>query len=111
MSPEGPTGFYVQVSPGGSLLLRGELDMTTVQDLQDKIDEILVRGTPIVVDLAQLRFLDSSAIHSFVRACEQSGHPVVLDNASSTVRRILDVVGPEPEAWVYDGQGPPPVTG
>jgi len=69
-------GFYVQVGPSGALLLRGELDIATIQDLQDKIDEVLVRGQPVVLDLAQLTFLDSSAIHCFLRACEASGHPV-----------------------------------
>ena len=39
--------------------------MATVQDLQDKIDGIMVPGQAIVLDLAQLTFLDSSAIHCF----------------------------------------------
>jgi anti-anti-sigma factor len=79
--------------------------MDTIQDLQDKIDEIMVPGQVIVLDLAQLTFLDSSAIHCFIRACAESGHAVVLHNTSKTVRRILDLVGPEPPAWVFDGQG------
>ena len=106
MSPNGPTGFRVEVAPAGSLLLRGELDMSTVQDLQDKIDEVMVPGQPIVLDLAQLTFLDSSAIHCFIRACAESGHPVVLHNTSPTVRGFLDLVNHEPEAWVFDGAGP-----
>jgi anti-anti-sigma factor len=108
MSPEGPTGFHVGVTPAGALLLRGELDMLTVQDLQDKIDEIMVPGQPIVLDLAQLTFLDSSAAHCFIRAGAETGHPVVLHNASSTVWRILDLLSPRSEAWVFDGEGPIP---
>jgi anti-anti-sigma factor len=110
MSPEGPTGFYVEVTPAGNLLLRGELDMATVQDLQDKIDGIMVPGQAIVLDLAQLTFLDSSAIHCFVRAEADSGHPVVLLNASRAVRRILDLSGLDSKAWVFDGQGPAPAS-
>jgi anti-anti-sigma factor len=106
MPPRGPTGFYVGVTPAGALLLRGELDMATVQDLQDKIDEIMVAGQPIVLDLAQLTFLDSSAVHCFVRAGAETGHPVVLHNASPTVWRILDLLSPKSEAWVFDGEGP-----
>jgi STAS domain len=78
--------------------------MATVQDLQDKFDEIMVPGQPVALDLAQLTFLDSSAIHCFIRACVESGHPVVLHNTSKTVRGILDLVGPEPPAWVFDGE-------
>lgn len=106
MPASGPTAFYVEIGPEGSLLLRGELDMATVQDLQDKIDEILVSGQPVILDLAQLTFLDSSAIHCFIRTCEASRHPVVLLNTTSPVRRILDFGMPESEAWKFDGQGP-----
>ena len=106
MSLEGSKGFYVEVTPAGSLLLRGELDMATVQDLQDKIDEIMVPGQPIVLDLAQLSFLDSSAVHCFSRVRGESGHPVVVMSASASVRRILDLVTLDPQAWVFDGERP-----
>jgi hypothetical protein len=53
-----------------------------------------------------LTFLDSSAIHCFIRACEASGHPIVLLNTTSAVRRILDFGMPESEAWMFDGQAP-----
>jgi len=85
-----------------------ELDMATIQALQNKIDEILVPGRPIVLDLAQLTFLDSSAVHCFIKTEAQSGHPVLLMNASRTVRRLLDLMTqPEPQAWIFNGEGPP----
>ena len=55
MPANGPAGFLIQ--PSGVLLLRGELDLATVQDLQDASDEILVPGEPIILDLAQLDVL------------------------------------------------------
>ena len=106
MSARGPTGFGVQVGPSGTLLLRGELDLATVQDLQDWIEEVLVPGKPVIFDLAQLTFLDSNAIHCFSKTWYVSGHPVVLLNATPTVRRILDLGVRQPEAWVFDGEGP-----
>ena len=39
MPANGPAGFFVLLQPSGVLLLRGELDLATVQDLQDAIDE------------------------------------------------------------------------
>lgn len=106
MSARSPTGFLVQVDPSGTLFLRGELDIATVQELQAKIDEILVPGKPIVIDLARLTFLDSSAIHCLFRTWYSSGHPVELLNTTPAVRRILELGAPEPEAWVFDGERP-----
>jgi anti-anti-sigma factor len=108
--PHSGPGFYVELGPARSLTLRGELDMATVQDLQAKIDEIMVPGQPVVLDLAQLTFLDSSAIHLFIRTCASSGHPVVLRETTSTVRRILDLADGQlhPEAWVFEPDGHDP---
>ena len=105
MSLSGPTGFHAQVTPTGTLLLRGELAMATVQDLQDSIDEIIVPGQPIILDLAQLTFLDSSAIPCLIRTCDESGHPVVLRNASDAVRVILESAGDLTHAWTFDQNG------
>jgi anti-anti-sigma regulatory factor len=56
MSARDRTGFGVLAGPSGTLLLRGELDLATVQDLQDWIEEVLVPGKPVILDLAQLTF-------------------------------------------------------
>jgi len=107
MSARGSTTFLAEIRDG-TLLLRGELDVASVQDLQSKIDEVMIQGQPIILDLAQLNFMDSSGILCLFKTWYTSGHPVVLRNASITVRRILDLVeeGPIPQAWVFDGEGP-----
>ncbi|HEX5913789.1 MAG TPA: STAS domain-containing protein, partial [Rubrobacter sp.] len=95
--------FHAEIQPDGSLTLRGELDLATVQDLQNKINEIMVPETPVVMDLAQLTFLDSSGIRCLVSTWKSSGHPVELRNASDSVHRILDFVlsSDEPPPWVF----------
>jgi anti-anti-sigma factor len=95
----------VRVGPSGSLILRGELDIATIDDLQARLDEIMVPGEPVVLDLAQLTFLDSAAVHCLVRTWTATGHPVVLRNTSPTVRRILELADEkaEPDAWAFDG--------
>ena len=105
MSARGPGAFYVNLDGGEALLLRGELDIGTIQVLQDKIDEVVVPGVAIVLDMAQLTFLDSSAIHCFIQTCQVTGHRVVLRNASPAVRRVLGLADgkAEPEAWMFDG--------
>ena len=92
--------------PTGTLVLSGELDFATIQELQDKIDEIVVPGQPIVLDLAHLTFLDSSAMHCLVGTFETTGHPVVLLNTSRALRRILGHMTQQPEAWVFNGEDP-----
>jgi anti-anti-sigma factor len=97
--------FSVSVAPDGAFVPIGELDFATVQDLRDLVDEVMVPGRAIVLDLAQLTFIDSSVIHWLIATCQATGHPVVLRNASTTVRRLLDVastVGPGEDAWVFD---------
>lgn len=104
MSPKVSSGFRVSVAPDGALILRGELDMATVQDLQDTIDHVIVPGRRIVFDMAQLTFMDSSAINCMIRICVQTGHPVMLRDASPGVRRVLDLLDArDPSgAWVFE---------
>ena len=104
-SARGPGTLRVDVDGDGALFLLGELDIGTIQDLQDKIDDVLVPGVAIVLDMAQLTFLDSSAIHLFIKTCQVTGHRVVLRNASPFVRRTLGLVDAraKPEAWIFDG--------
>jgi anti-anti-sigma factor len=101
-----PGKFTVRSDSTGTLVLTGELDLATIQQLQDKIDEVVVPGQPIVLDLAALAFLDSSAMHCFVRTFEATGRPVVLLNTSRSLRRILGYMTQQPEAWVFDGESP-----
>ena len=106
MSVSRPGMFRVRSDSSGALVLTGELDGGTIQALQDKIDEIVVPGRSIVLDLAELAFLDTSAVHCFVGTFEATGRPVVLLNASRSLRRILGYMTQQPEAWVFDGEGP-----
>ena len=103
MSASGSGAFRVEVQPDSVLALWGELDLATVQDLQDKIDEFMVPETPLVIDLAQLTFLDISGMQCLVRTWMSSGHPVELRNASDSVHRILDFAlsSDEPRPWVF----------
>lgn len=63
----------VTVSRDGALVLRGELDIEPVQDLQDVIDEMMVPGRAIILDMALLTFMDSSAIDLFIKTYPDDG--------------------------------------
>jgi anti-anti-sigma factor len=106
MTPSIPGLFDVRVDPEGALVLRGELCFGSVQDLQDKLDQVLVHDRPIVLDLAQLTFIDSTGIHCIVKTSSASGHPVRLRNTRPAVRRTLDMLDPsrDHQEWVFDGE-------
>ncbi|HYI62891.1 MAG TPA: STAS domain-containing protein [Acidimicrobiales bacterium] len=47
---------------------------------------------PVVFDLSEVTFMDSSGLAVLVKT-NVAGHPVIVRNASTTVRRIIDVTG------------------
>jgi anti-anti-sigma factor len=105
--------FSVSVAPDGAFVPTGQLELSTVQELRQMVDEAMAPGRVIVLDLAQLTFMDSSVIHWLVEICDATGHPVVLRNASPVVRRILDIattVDADSDAWVFDRDRPSPST-
>ena len=87
-------------------MLVGELDLTTVQELRILVDEAMVPGRAVVLDLAEVTFMDSNVIHWLIELFDATGTPVVLRNAPHTARLLLgvaEIVGPAGEAWVFEG--------
>lgn len=78
------------------LHLRGELDMAQSGDLKAQLVEAAGRTEMLLVDLAQLDFIDSSgflALHEAHTAATASGSRLVLVSPSSTVTRIVELMG------------------
>jgi anti-anti-sigma factor len=73
------------------VMLRGDLDMDTVDALSTKL--VTIEGT-IVLDLEGVTFLDSTGLQSLVRAREaavQRGGELILRHPSIAVQRVLDL--------------------
>jgi anti-sigma B factor antagonist len=83
--------------PGArALRLEGELDMMTIELLQCRLDDASVEGGPLVVDLRELTFMDSTGIHAWVRASQLlAAHDwcVYLHVRGGIVERVLKVAG------------------
>ncbi len=97
--------FSVRMAPDGAFVPIGELDAITVEELRLLVDEVMLPGRAVVLDLAKLTFMDSNVIHWLVEVHVASGTPVVLRNTPHTARLLLGVaatVGPDGEAWVFD---------
>lgn len=93
-----------------TVALTGELDLAVADELQRLlVSELDAPGTTtVVVDLADVSFLDSAGLGSFVTAYNHAvaaGHRFQLSNPVRAVRRILDISG------VYDILGSPAAPG
>jgi anti-sigma B factor antagonist len=89
--------FHIDTSTqqrGTRLSIRGELDMTTV----DALDEALIRaahtGGLVEVDLGGVDFIDGSGLSALMNAesrAREAGHELRIVAASRNVRRLIDV--------------------
>ena len=107
-----PTGFTVETQAVGRtvvLHLRGELDVATVQHVRRALAQPAARdASTIVLDLAELTFLDSTGIHLFLsawRRTQTDRRSLVLRNPSPTVLKALRLTGVDQLLQVGD---PPP---
>lgn len=88
--------------------LGGELDLASVAAIEPALDALLAdaaahpRDGQVVVDVADLDFLDSSGVGVLIRIANSLG-PIRLVNAAPVVRRVVEVLslgprlGLEPE--------------
>ena len=79
------------------LRLRGELDMDSAGLFAEAARLVLAHEIPtLVLDLADLNFIDSSGLREFVVAFKRQreiGGDLVLRGPTKQVRRVLDIVG------------------
>ena len=72
--------------------LRGELDLSTVDEVRDRLDTLRAANRPVVLDLDGLTFMDSTGIRlvlESVRHSEREGWPFAVTRGSSAVQRIF----------------------
>jgi anti-anti-sigma factor len=98
-----PVPFEVSVSDLDhgvqAISVRGELDLSTAADLERPLEEVLERGHgPVLVDLSECEFIDSTGIALIVRARQRlqsdgRGRHLVVCSYNDQVRRVLDITG------------------
>ena len=86
--------------PGISVVaLRGEHDLSTVADVESRIDAALAESSGVVVDLSETTFIDSAVLRLLIttqsRAEERGvGFAVAVpDSSAHGVHRLLDLTG------------------
>lgn len=92
-------GFDVQTAAADGdvvLHLRGELDMATAADLHPVLFTAMAGARTVILDLAELAFVDSSGINLFLSAWRQATHEgrsVLARNPTSAVGKALRLSG------------------
>ena len=73
--------------------LAGELDIASLAELQPELDALLRRPRqPLLLDLAELRFMDSSGVAILIRLANHFG-TVESRGATVAVRRVVETLG------------------
>jgi anti-sigma B factor antagonist len=75
--------------------LVGEFDLAAAADLRRELID-RVAGVPVVVDMADVSFVDSSSLAVFLHAAniaESSGTSFRLVNVTGSVRKVLEITG------------------
>ena len=80
---------------GADLVVRlgGDLDLAGTNDLTTEVDALLARAPqPVLLDLADVEFCDSSGIALLIRLANHFGH-VRTRAATPPVQRVIEVLG------------------
>ncbi len=80
------------------IYVRGEIDVANCADLHAVIEPELARSVPVVVDLAEVTYMDSACINVLLRARilqDEHGGTFTVQNPTPTARRLFTLTGLE----------------
>ncbi len=91
-----------------TISVRGELDLGTAPQLEGPLEEALESGEgPVLIDLSECEFIDSTGIALIVRAWQrlssgENGRALVICTHNDQVRRVLEITGLELSIPVHE---------
>lgn len=91
---EAPLDVRLQALNGkhAELALKGELDVSTSDVLRSQLLDVIEKGaTDIMIDLADLSFLDSSGLRGLIEGV-QRGAQLTLRHLQPAVQLVFDIV-------------------
>ena len=77
-------------------MLHGELDIATAPELVEMLQRLRRLGHAVVVDLAEITFMDSTGLTTLMDArlaARSNGWSFSVRRPSSAVRRVFDLAG------------------
>lgn len=74
----------------GIVIVRGAIDLANIHLLEDAVDHVAYREVPLLLDLANVRYIDSTGLHFIQQVHEQcaSKHVPFAVVANAIVRRL-----------------------
>ena len=101
------TAKVVLTDDASGASLAGELDLGSYDTLATDLGKLFDVSGDIVLDLADVTFIDSSAIRLFVRLQESRNGEgsVILRGVQPHVARVLDVAGVSDLGITMEGSG------
>ena len=78
------------------ILLRGDIDLSVGEDLEDAGRDAIDAGIPMVIDVRMVEMIDSVGLSFLVRmgsAAQLSGRRVVLRGPSPPVEELIRIIG------------------
>jgi anti-sigma B factor antagonist len=88
------------------VVLRGELDLSTVPKVQEELERVERSSPPtVVLDLSKLTFLDSTGLRCLVTAddrAREEGRRVVVVRGPSSVQRVFTITRLEERLEMVD---------
>jgi anti-anti-sigma factor len=91
-----------------TVAVAGELDMSTVPELQGALAEALAGGPDLVVlDLRELRFLDSSGLRAVLaadRTARTNGHDFAVIRGPRSVHQVFEITGMDKRLAIVAGE-------
>jgi anti-sigma B factor antagonist len=82
------------------IAVRGELDLSTAPALEPIVEEALSSSGPVIVDLTECEFIDSTGIALVVRAWQrieaeeaERGRRLIVCSSNEQVGRVLEISG------------------
>ena len=99
--PREPAPFAVEVSQLGDreiqVAVTGELDLVTASQLEDVLKRELLADNDVLLDLADMDFIDSTGLHAIVeavRTAKSVGRKIKLSaELPAHARRLMEIVG------------------
>ena len=85
-------GLSVDARSAPMLVLAGELDMQSAPALEEKLADTLQGDGPVVIDVSNLRFIDSTGIRAIVNAVEaRPAGCVILHGVRGGVANVFQI--------------------
>ncbi|HTX46992.1 MAG TPA: STAS domain-containing protein [Solirubrobacteraceae bacterium] len=101
-APGGSAGFSLTTSPAGSddgvtVLVEGELDLATADELRRLLDTELSRRRAVKLDLSGVPFIDSTGLAAILAALRRSeegrGELQIEGELQPQTRRMMELTG------------------